>query len=274
MYKLICLDLDGTLLSSKKELSNRNKNALKEASLLGIQIVACTGRFYKALPEVIKELDFTNYAIIINGSQILDLKENKIIYDASLSLETALSIMKNLDNYDVLYDCYLDGEAYMTASQYNLIDEYIEDKYYSEIWKKNRLPVEELKSFISEKNRPIQKIQFVFKNSNDKKYYMDFLSHKFPNAKITSSMPNNVEINDINANKGIAIKKLAEHIGCSINEVIGIGDGFNDYEMIKTAGLGIAMKNACFEILEIADDVTDDNDHDGVAKAIEKYCLK
>ena len=273
MYKLICLDLDGTLLNSKKELTDNNRNALKKASLLGIEIVICTGRLYNLVPEVIKGLDFTNYAIVINGAQVLDIRNNKAIYDASMTLDTALSVMKYLDNYDVIYDCYLDGNAYMTKAKYDLIDNYIKDENYNKMWKKGRNPVGELKQFIIENNKPIQKIQFIFKDYRDKNSYMEKMSNIFPNLNITSSMPNNIEINDIKADKGIAIKKLAEHIGCTLDEVIGIGDGLNDLGMIQIAGMGIAMGNASKEIIEASNDVTDDSDHDGVAKAIAKHCF-
>jgi len=272
-YKIIALDLDGTLLNSKKQLTDINKDALKKASSLGIEIVPCTGRFYNLMPESIKSLDFVNYAITINGAQICNVKTGEVIYDASMKLETALKLMEHLDTLPCIYDCYMNSAAWMSRVLYEHIDDYPLSEHYNKMWKTGRTPVDDLKTYIKEMGNPIQKIQFLFKDAGKKPEYIETLKGMFPTLNISSSMDVNIEINDIHANKGIAINKLAEYIGCQVDQTVAIGDGLNDYDMIKAAGLGIAMKNSCDEILALAKEITDDCDHDGVAKAIEKYIL-
>ena len=94
----------------------------------------------------------------------------------------------------------------------------------------------------------------------------------FPHALFTSSVPNNIEVNDVTANKGDGMKYVAEYLNIPVEATMAFGDGLNDLSMIQTAGIGVAMGNACRELLEIADHVTTDCDHDGVAEGIRTFC--
>ena len=122
---IIALDLDGTLLNSRKELSRVNLQVLEKAAAKGFFIVPTTGRFYDAMPECIKEMPFVQYAITINGAQVQDLAEEKTVCQAELPWKQAVAIMEWLDGFPVIYDCYMDNDAFMTAAQKEKIDETI-----------------------------------------------------------------------------------------------------------------------------------------------------
>ena len=114
--RIITLDLDGTLLNSRKELTQRSYDALAAAAAKGIEIVPTTGRFYGGMPQVIRELPFVHYAITINGAQVADIRTGEVIYRAEIPWQQAVEIMTFLDTLPVAYDCFMDNGAFMTAA--------------------------------------------------------------------------------------------------------------------------------------------------------------
>lgn len=265
IIKLVALDLDGTLLRSDKTLSKRNLAALKAAYEGGMKIVPTTGRFFSMMPECIRDLDFIEYAITINGACVYDVKSGTSVYEAELPVETAEKIMEYLDGYDVIYDCYMNNAGWMTRSLWNKADEYAPDIYYQRLIHDFRTPVDDLRSFIHEAGKGVQKIQFFAKDMALRKELMDSLSERFPELSVSSSVRNNVEINAGAANKGDALAALCRHLNFTTDNVIAFGDGLNDLSMIKTAGIGVAMDNGCNEVRLAANRIALTNDEDGVA---------
>lgn len=271
MKKIIAIDLDGTLLDSNKELSAGNLAALHEAASAGVQIVPATGRFYKGIPEVIRNLPFINYAITVNGASVINVHTGETLYEACIAPEDAVEIMEFLDTLPVIYDCYYDGWGYMTASMKDQAPEFIASQTLLRMVNELRTPVEDLKKWIKEGKRSPQKIMSFTRNSTE---YRDevirIVSERFPGFRVTTSQPTNIEVNSLGADKGLAIKNLAEALNVSIEDTAALGDGLNDLSMIRTAGTGIAMANSCREVLEAADVITGDCDSDGVGEAIRK----
>ena len=273
---IIALDLDGTLLNHKKELSEGNRKALEAAADQGYAIVPTTGRFYEAMPEAIKSLPFVEYAITINGAQVQDLTSGQVLYQAELPWEQAVSIMSYLEDYPVIYDCYMENDAYMTRRLQDKIDETVHDPYYRWMLHTLRNPVEELKDHVKErglKGAGVQKVMFFTAHPEVKAELMKALPEAFENLAVSSSHVQNVEINQIRANKGEALLALAEYLGVPAEQTFAFGDGLNDLSMIEKAGVGIAMENGCQEVKAAADYITADCDEDGVAKAIERFCF-
>lgn len=273
MYKigLIALDLDGTLLDSRKNLSQENLAALQRAADLNIQIVPTTGRFYMGMPEKIRNLSFVRYAITINGAEVLDVKTGEVIYRAELPYLQAIKIMELLDTLPVIYDCYMDGAGWMTAALKEKIDDMVDDPHYVKMLHELRQSVPELKAFLRQRGQNVQKVQFFTRDMALRERLLEELPKLFPGIVVSSSNPQNVEINHVDANKGRAVLALAEHLGLQRAHTMAFGDGLNDLSMIRDAGIGVAMENACGEVLSAADYVTAHNDAHGVAKGIEKY---
>ncbi len=271
--KIIALDLDGTLLNSQKELTERNRAALSAAAERGIEIVPTTGRFYGAVPEEIRCLPFLHYAITINGAQVQRLSDGAVLYRAEMPRTQVVELMDELDRWPVAYDCYCDNSAYITASVQAKIEDYTADVHYQRMVRQLRRGVPELKAWVQGQSRDIQKVQFFTEETEVKARLMKELPQKFPDFIITSAIPSNVEINQHSANKGEALLALAHHLGCTAEQVMAFGDGFNDVTMIRAAGTGVAMGNAFAPVKVLADLVAEDCDHDGVAKVIEMLCL-
>ena len=271
--RLITLDLDDTLLNSEKRLSPRNEATLRRAAAAGVEIVPASGRFYDAFPEEIRRLDFVNYIVAVNGAEIRDLRSDKPILKAELPLEVSLRVMEYLDTLPVIYDCYMDGWGWMTAELQAKAAEFAPNRHYLDMLLHKRSPVPELKAFLREKGRDIQKIQFFIKNVDEKPAIMAELSRRFPEVSTTSSISNNIEINAPSANKGAALRALAAYLGLDISQTMSFGDQLNDLSMIRAAGLGVAMGNAVPELKAEANYITGHCNDDGVALAVEKFCL-
>ena len=271
--KIILLDLDGTLLTHDKQLSPANRAALEQAVARGIYIVPSTGRFYEGMPAVVRELPFVRYAVTVNGAQVYDAKEKAVLHRAEISPAAAERVFDRLDTLPVIYDCFLDGWGYMDAGNYARIDQFISDPRVNRMVKELRKPVEDFRAFIRRENRPLQKIQMFFRDMDCRREALESLPREFPDMAVTSSITNNIEINDKTATKGEALRFLCRHLGVDVRDTLAFGDGSTDMSMIQAAGIGVAMANADPALQAAADFVTDTNDADGVAKAIEKFCF-
>lgn len=271
--RIILLDLDGTLLTREKQLSGANRAALERAADMGIWIVPSTGRFYEGIPPVVRELPFVRYAVTINGAQVYDAAEKRVLHRAEIPPEAAERVFDRLDTLPVIYDCFLDGWGYMDAENYARIDQFIEDPRVNRMVKELRRPVEHFREFIRRENRPLQKIQMFFRDMDRRREALESLAREFPDMAVTSSISNNIEINDRAATKGEALRFLCRYLGLEIRDTMAFGDGSNDMSMIQAAGIGVAMANADPDLKAAADFVTDTNDADGVAKAIERFCF-
>ena len=268
--RIIALDLDGTLLNSKKELTHRSRKALEAAASYGAEIVPTTGRFYLGMPECIRDLPFLHYAITINGAQVYDVRNDRALAKAEIPVALAVGIMTYLDTLPVIYDCYMDNWGWMTKEMQDRCEDFVENPVYIKMIREIRKGVPELKAYISETGHGIQKIQLFTKDQKVRHMVLDTLADRFPGIIATSAISNNVEINDVHANKGEALMSLASFLGVPRGETCAFGDGLNDLNMLKDAGLGVAMANSCPEVLEAADAVTLSCDEDGVAAAIEE----
>ena len=272
--RIIALDLDGTLLNSNKELSAGNLAALERAANAGIEVVPTTGRFYGGMPEVIRKLPFVHYAITVNGAEVADLKTGEVIYKAELPWKQAVDIMTLLDEYPVIYDCYQNNAAWMTAAQKEHIDRIVSSEHYRKMLHELRQPVPELKQELAQRQQGVQKVQFFTDHPELRLRLMEKLPEQFENLCVSSSVSDNVEINQLHANKGEALTALADYLGVPHSATLAFGDGLNDLSMIRDAGIGVAMANAEDEIKEAADWITLSCDEDGVARGIEKFCFQ
>lgn len=276
MPKPICIiafDLDGTLLDSNKDLSRENMAALERAAAAGIELVPTTGRFFNAMPASIRDLPFLRYAITINGAAVSDLRAGKTIYQAEMPWRLAVNVMRELDALPVVYDCYMDNCAYMTAALKEKIDVTVSSPHYRRMLRDLRISVPDLKEYLIEQKKDIQKIQFFSPDEALRKRLLKELPLRYADIYASTSVPDNVEINQVHANKGEALMVLADYLGVPRDATMAFGDGLNDLSMIKDAGIGVAMENACHDAKKIADWIAPSCDEAGVACGINKFCF-
>ena len=275
--RVIALDLDGTLLDSQKRLSDVNRDALARAAAKGVQIVPTTGRFFGMMPPAVRDLPFVRYAITINGAQVYDREADAAIVRDEIPVDMALELMRVLDGYDVVYDCYRLNWGWMTESLQAKAADYATDAHYLKMIREFRRPGPELKAHIAATaaEGDVQKVMLFARNAPEgeavTKAIAEDVGKRFPSIKVTASTWNNLEFNIATAHKGNALKRFAEHLGFTLANCMALGDGMNDLSMVEAAGVGVAMANAHPKVLAAADWVTLSNDEDGVACAIRKF---
>ena len=271
--RIIALDLDGTLLDSDKNLSEANRAALAAAAAKGILVVPTTGRFFGMMPPAVRDLPFVRYAITVNGAQVYDRETDTAIVREELPLEQALAIMRYLDGFDVIYDCYQDNWGRMTRAMQEKAEEYAQCPHYVKMIREFRKPYPDLKDYLAEQGRDVQKIMLFARDPAVRDRILADIQTHFDNLAVSTSTFNNLEINVATAHKGRAIERFAAHFGWTLANCMAFGDGLNDLSMVKMAGTGVAMANAAPEVLAAADYVTLSNDEDGVAAALEHFGL-
>ncbi len=276
--RIVALDLDGTLLDSQKRLSEVNRAALEEASKRGALIVPTTGRFFGMMPPAVRDLPFVRYAITINGAQVYDREADTAIVREEIPLAMAREVMSLLDGYDVIYDCYRNNWGWMNEAFKAKSADYATDAHYLKMIAEFRRGVPELKAHLAAtaSEGDVQKIMLFTRLDAEPgatRAIAEAVAARFPQLKVTNSTWNNLEINIRTAHKGQALGRFAETLGLSLANCIAFGDGANDLTMVEAAGVGVAMANACPEVLAAADHVTDSNDADGVAAALRHYHL-
>lgn len=264
MYKLIAIDMDGTLLKEDKTISNRTKLSIQKAVQQGVKVVLASGRPIEGLRRYLEELNLMHeedYVMSFNGSvvqktksqsiiskNILCGKDLKMLYALSRELNVNIHAFTNKGCITPKMNEYteLEGRINGICVQEADFDEIRDDEEIIKIMFVDPQPVLE---------EAIDKM--------DKSLYDKYT--------IVRSAPFFLEFLNKESSKGTAVKALAAYLGIKREEVICIGDAGNDLDMIEYAGLGVAMQNAFEEVKEAADFITKTNEEDGVAYVIEKF---
>ncbi|MEW4411913.1 Cof-type HAD-IIB family hydrolase [Clostridium sp. AN503] len=270
--KLIALDLDGTLLDSQKRLSSRNERALKECIRRGIAVVPCTGRIWFAVPEVVRSIPGIRYAITTNGAVIEDVAEKKILDERKMSCKLTMEILELGKQFHTMYDVYAAGLAFGETRFLEHMELYGISPLIQKMIRETRQSVPDVIAQVKELDQPAEKVNYFFADEQERSRARKALLAR-GDVIVSSSLPNNLEINALGATKGEAILRLAAHLGLAPDQTMGFGDGENDVNMIQLAGIGVVMGNALESLKEHADYITCTNDEDGVADAIEKLVL-
>ena len=276
-YKLIAIDMDGTLLTDRKSISKENIDALSRASQKGLEIVVATGRSYSTLKPYLKFFPFDTYLITNNGA-IIRNKEHSIIQSYELENSVSLRIIELLRRFSVYFHC--------SDKEFTYIDNYrarfIETKRFISQETKNpfRLyPKVLTKTFLSKEIKSLKKDLALHENRQINAFFImgqqpDVLNaikqalEEIPSIGMTSSSKDNIEILHENASKGNALSIVGEKLKISLNEMVAIGDQLNDLSMIKSVGAGVAMGNADQAVLKEAKFKTKTNEENGVASFI------
>lgn len=290
MYKLMAIDLDGTLLNSYGEVSKETKEALLKAKNQGTEIVLASGRPISSTESLALELGVDNYLISGNGAAVYDIKNQEIIYDRFLSKEQVLKIAKLCEENSFFYNVYTEDEVIASSLNYNILFYHKENVKKIEEKRTHINLVENIAEYIEHcgkdkflKITVCDESQFIF-NSIMKKLKaingIDVLEVAYMSRKKIKSGTEDVdiqyyytEITNENVNKWSAIEYLLNKLQIDRNEVIAIGDNVNDKEMIENANLGVVMGNSNPQMKEIANVIVADNNSEGVKEAIEKYVL-
>ena len=271
--KMVALDLDGTTLTSKREVTGRTIEAFRRAADKGVHIVVSTGRPFTSLPENITCIPSIEYAITSNGAHINYVRTGQSIYDSYLSKAAIDRITELFEELDVQLELFFDGQAYMDADYYDYIKKYGCEYRSAEYLLWSRRPLDNIVEVMRRNSDRIENVNFSFRTVEMLEDARGLIE-SIPEARITSSFPNNLEIGGPDTSKKTALEVLTHKLGVDRTELMCCGDAPNDIEMLEYAGLGVAVGNAWGGTIDHADYVTGTNDEDGVAQAIEKFVLE
>ena len=277
--------MDGTLLNSMGEISDTNLNAIKRAIDMGVEFAIVTGRPYISVKKILDANKLSCFVIGCNGAQVTD-KDGKLVKAHYINEESVSKIIKKADDINIYYQLYNDFYIY-TKSRLKLVGML---KNYSKKSIKRHISIRrmlkgmkrlfftevkvkrDLLKFASGKGKKFYKIQIASLNQDRLNKMKDELK-SIPDIIVTSSAYYNMEIGPKGVTKGTAVKELAQMYNIPKEDIIAMGDNFNDISMIEYAGCGVAMENAESAVKDKANFQTKSNDDNGVAFAIEKLVL-
>lgn len=276
--KLVALDLDGTFLNEKKEITEGNRKAIIDAAKVGVRSVISTGRPYSGLAvDEFMEMGM-EYAITVNGAEIYRLADRKCLYLEGMENSRAREIIVALKQYDIRIDFLMDGCGYGETSAHERIKELGLPDVMKDYIRETRILVDDMDAFIRDKGVEVPKITLNF-YMTEEGIYKDYdevlkLLQGMEDISFLSGGYHNLEITKKGVTKGKSLRILAEILGIDMNETMACGDSENDIDIMKTAAVGVAMANASEETKAAADYITLSNEEDGVAHVIYELVLR
>lgn len=265
MYKAVFIDIDGTLIKSNHTISEATFTAVQKLKEKNILIILVSARPLSGITPIAEKIGLLNYPVAsLNGACIA--ADKKIIFNSTIAIDTITRVYETLCTYDATTIYY---EQVQWFSEFQNAATAYEQRITS-------VPVtiqpftETLQYWLHKRTGP-NKIHVIATAAVVNKIQNNLKQLFINDLNIATSKPTYLEVMSIAASKSNAVKLLIEYHNIKRGEIIAIGDNFNDKEMIEFAGTGIAMGNAPAEVKAVADYVTDTNNNDGVAKALERF---
>lgn len=254
MIKSVALDLDGTLLNSKKEISNKNISILREVYKKGIEIFIVTGRSYSATKGVLKKLDLPIIAICYNGAKVIDTKNDNILLEEPLSEDIVKTLIEISRKNNIHLNLYQDENWYVENKK----------NWQTDYYKKN-IGIDAVeKNFDKFTSLFMTKALFVDERCNLEKIEKEIKEKLGDIVHLTYSQERYLEVLNKKVNKGKSLEKILKLKNLTLDTCVAFGDANNDKEMIEMVGYGVAMGNSEENLKKVSKYLTDSNDEDGV----------
>lgn len=263
MYKLIAVDIDGTLLDSQKNLTAETFQAIHQAVQEGVIFTICTGRPIQGVEPLIAQLDLDLPFITYNGAVIVKGKSKEILSDLKMSAADVKTVMRLGERLGATNLLWVNNQLYAEPLNENAVR-------YSKISKTPPQPITDREALLAQ---GVTKVLWCDEVETINRWHEQVGPFLTPTINYHTSQPFLLEFVDHEVSKAKALARLGAFYGIKQAEMIAIGDGYNDLSMIKYAGLGVAMANAPEAIKAQADYVTLSNDENGVAHVIDRFVL-
>lgn len=268
-YKCVVSDLDRTILRRNGTISSKTEEVLNKLVDDHVFFIPASGRAITSFPECIRKIKGVRYAITSNGAAIYDLSDNHPVYRLKLRKEAPEQILNLITDEDIFFECFVDGKGFTGETYYQHPMNFGETEDISEYVRTTRTPVPDIKQFILEHATEIDSISIVGPVSK-KRRIMDALQQNIKHIYVTAGAPRLIEISDAASGKQNGLRETANYLGIRMEEIIAFGDGDNDSEMLREAGLGVAVGNATQMCRDAADLVIGDYETDSVACFLEQ----
>ncbi len=267
-YKLLALDMDGTLLNSQKKISPKTAAAIAELSRSGIAVVLSTGRGVAELADYKAELKFMHYGVTISGGLVYDFFNNKPVIAHPLAEDLMLKIIDaGLDERAMIHLLSIDKSLMREDDIQHTPD--FQMAVYQDMYNRICTRCEDFKAYAHEHVGEIIKVNMYHRTPESMRRNYERLK----NLPLTLAVAETtaLESSPRGISKASGLRELCDFLKIDISETVAVGDAPNDIEILKTAGVAAVMGNATDDIKVLADFVTADNDHDGIVKIIEKF---
>lgn len=266
-YKLLVLDIDGTLTNSQKKITDVTLNALLDLQERGVKVVLASGRPTPGVLPLAKQLKLEQYGSFIlsyNGARVMNCQTGEVIYQNVISHK----------DIPVLYDAAVKHNVgIITYEEEGVISGRGSDSFIELEARINNIPIKCVDDFPNYVTFDVNKCLMTGEGDYLAKVEQEMKKEFGKRFSIYRSEPFFLEIMPQNIDKAFSLNKLLQHLNISKEEMICCGDGFNDMSMIQFAGLGVAMANAQEPVREIADYITLSNDEDGIVHVIDRFIL-
>lgn len=267
-YKLLAIDMDGTALTSTKKISPRTLDAVNNLLKRGIHVVTSTGRGLAELVDYREDFKLMHYGILITGGIVYDFFKGEPLATHAVDEETLLKLIDfGTEESAMIHMLTLDESIAREVDIQHMGD--FGMAVYSDIFNRICLRVDDFKQYIRTHPGKVAKVNLYHCSRASRDRNLERMSKL--NLSISYAESNNLEAAPAGITKGSGLIELCKFLNVDLAETVAVGDGFNDREILQTAGLAVAMGNARDEIKQLADFVTLDNDSDGVAAVIEKF---
>ena len=267
MIKLIALDLDGTLLNRRKQVTDATVEALQAAADRGIHVVLATGRMLSECSELLPRLPMIRYAVTCTGTQVLDLTTGETLFQQALTADEMRRLSRKLLDLDGMLQIFddRDGRMHNSSEMIRQAERFCGPGLARTIRNTHGWE-DDLAAYIAAYEGPSNKLHMFFGSPEAKAEALRRLEGE--PYELLSSQANDLEIMPLGVDKATGLSALAERLGLTAAEVMAIGDGDNDMAMLQYAGLAVAMGNGSAGAKACAHRITEDNEHDGAAAAV------
>ena len=282
MIKLIASDMDGTLLNEKHKIDKETVDAIKYAEKAGIAFAITTGREYYSVKDLLLENDIRCECVLMNGAEYRD-EDGVILEKIDIELENAIEIINILQKEKVSARIFTNKGIYTTDTKEEALKEMVYKtlSFNPNLTDEEALVISKAKPYFTQLKYIVNLKEFLSRDIEIRKFgafhrnielinKMKKIIGEIKGVAVSSSFKDNLEVTHLTAQKGIVLAKVAEKMGFKREEVLVIGDSFNDYSMFTEFTESVAMGNAIPEIKKIAKYITEANNNLGVAKAIYK----
>ena len=279
MIKLIGFDLDGTLFTDDKRITDVTRNTLAEAHKRGVFIVPVTGRPFAAVPEIVRNLPGVRYMITASGAVVYDLKEETMLFHDVIANDLMVEILGVLREAGKACMVFIDGVGYAQHEDIRRAIENAPDEATRKYLRSNRTGVDDLITFTRDSGKGVEKftVNLPYDENGDLIGLEEALGLLRPyEDRLHEVYGGNIalEVGNIDSNKGRALEWLSRYLGVKKEETIAFGDSGNDLDMAGSVGTFVAVANATDAIKAAADLITLSNEEDGVAHTIRELVLE
>lgn len=265
-YKLMAVDMDGTLLNNRREISQTNLKAIHRAVEQGLLFVIASGRPIQGVEKFQPILQLHSPMILYNGAMIAMPGTQEVLFKEVLEVEDARQILCLSEQYHTTACIWSNNKLYVRELN-QMVDRYVKIEGVTAELLENKEDEEEVI------RQGVTKILWYDEESKIRRIEQELSENPFNNVAFCTSQPFFLEFFNQKVSKGVAVQKVGEMYHIRSEETIAVGDGFNDVSMIEYAGLGVAMGNAPEVIQNKAQYVTVSNEENGIAKILEKFVL-